>query len=109
VLLDGVVNPWGGSEWRRNDLPDGLDPWDPSASGVKNFRRKGLARSTIYRANSTNPPDGQITQKPVQPLLQKYSDFPKSQISLYPSHPAPSGGAFRQRHGTSERDAMDID
>ena len=29
---------------------------------------------------------------------QKYSDFQKSQISLYPSHPVPPRGAFRERH-----------
>jgi hypothetical protein len=27
------------------------------------------------------PPDGQITEMPVQPLSQKYSDFPKEQIT----------------------------
>src|SRR6266566_8244446 len=56
---------------------------------------------------STNLPDGQITQKSVKPLWQKYSDFPKLQISLYPPHPVPLRGAFRERHGTSGRDAVD--
>src|SRR6266850_6827324 len=55
--------------------------------------------NAISSTASTRLPDGQITQKSVKPLLQKYSDFPKSQISLYPSHPVPLGGAFRERHG----------
>jgi hypothetical protein len=46
-----------------------------------------------------NLPDGQITQKSVKPLWQEYSDFQKSQISLYPPYPAPLRGAFRERHG----------
>jgi hypothetical protein len=36
----------------------------------------------IALARAANAPVGQITDLPVQPLLQKYSDFPKKQISL---------------------------
>jgi hypothetical protein len=47
-------------------------------------------------ASSPDLPDGQITHGPflplVQSLLQKYSDFPKPQISLYPCHPVPLEG-----------------
>src|SRR5450755_4029487 len=43
---------------------------------------------------STNLPDGQITQKSVKPLWQKYSDFPKLQISLYSSRPVLLRGTF---------------
>ena len=39
----------------------------------------------------------------------QYSDFPKSQISLYPLHPAPTRGAFRGRHGRRGGDAVDAD
>jgi hypothetical protein len=42
-----------------------------------------------------NQPDGQITQNPVQPLPQKYSDFPKTRITLYPPRPAPHEGRSR--------------
>src|SRR6267378_589703 len=62
--------------------PTGLIPGIHRRRVQEFFVRTGRARSTISRANSTNPPDGQITQKSVKPLLQKYSDFPKSQISL---------------------------
>jgi hypothetical protein len=34
-------------------------------------------------------PDGLASRKPVQPLLQKYSGFPKTQITLYPSPSRP--------------------
>jgi len=79
--------------------PAGLIPGIHQRRVLRIFRRAGRARSTISRANSTNPPDGQITQKSVKPLLKKYSDFPKLRISLYPSHPVPHRGAFRERHG----------
>jgi hypothetical protein len=43
-------------------------------------------------------PDGQITwlflKGRVQPLLQKYSDFQKSQISCIDPSPGPGGGAL---------------
>jgi hypothetical protein len=60
-----------------------------------------------------NPPSDSPAGKslfPVQPHLQKYSDFPKSQISLYPRPvpPRPTEG----RHAivtAAGRDAMDAD
>src|ERR1700694_5991383 len=55
--------------------------------------------SAISSSALTRVPDRQITQKSVKPLWQKYSDFPKLQISLYPLHPVPLRGAFRERHG----------
>jgi hypothetical protein len=36
----------------------------------------------------------QLIVRPVQPCLQKYSDFPKLQISLYPRCPVPLEGRF---------------
>jgi hypothetical protein len=45
----------------------------------------------------------------VQPLPQKYSDFQKSQISLYPSPSRLTRGALRGRHGRWVRDAVDAD
>jgi hypothetical protein len=44
----------------------------------------------------------------VQPLVQKYSDFQKTQISSYPQPSRPLlEGRSRDRHGRWERDAMD--
>jgi hypothetical protein len=40
-------------------------------------------------------PTGKSLEKSVKSSSEKYSDFQKSQISLYPSHPVPSGGALR--------------
>jgi hypothetical protein len=54
-------------------------------------------------------PDGQITRlwsEHVQPLLKKYSAFPKSQITLYQIHPAPKEGRWPSSR-TLERDAVD--
>ena len=61
--------------------------------------------------NAPDLPDGQINarvqQIKVQPLLQKYSVFPKSQISLYllPIPPHKRGASRSSR--TLMRDAMD--
>ena len=56
-------------------------------------------------------PDGQINapgiESFVQSLAQKYSDFQKTQISLYPWPSRPERGAYRDRHGRWVRDAMD--
>src|SRR6266850_2605519 len=93
--------------WDCGDLPDRLNPRVHGTSDAKILVEQAVYAHPTCSIDSTKLPDGQITQKSVKPLLQKYSDFPKSQISLYHSHPVPLRGAFRERHGTSERDAMD--
>jgi hypothetical protein len=45
----------------------------------------------------------------VQPLLKKYSDFQKSQISPYIGRLAPTRGALRGRHERWVRDAVDVE
>src|ERR1700682_2163616 len=48
---------------------------------------------------SADLPDGQITDFPVQPLLQKYFCSPLTQItSISPAVSSPTG-AYRDRHG----------
>ena len=42
----------------------------------------------------TDLPDRQFFKQRVQPLLQKYSDFPETQITLYPRRPVPQRGRF---------------
>jgi hypothetical protein len=49
---------------------------------------------------------GLSVHRPVQPLLQKYSDFPKTQISLYPPPSCPKRGALRNVINAG-RDAVD--
>src|ERR1700731_965255 len=44
-------------------------------------------------------PDGQISDLPVQPSLQKYSDFPKTQITFITLAVLSHRGAARDRHG----------
>jgi hypothetical protein len=44
-------------------------------------------------------PDGQITDLPVQPPLQKYSDFQKDQITFITLPVLSHRGAARDRHG----------
>ena len=53
-------------------------------------RRWQLSASATRRANQ---------QKPVQPLLQKYSDFPKTQITCITLLVLSHRGAARDRHG----------
>jgi hypothetical protein len=44
---------------------------------------------------------------PVQSHLQKYFSSPLTQITCIPRRPVPHRGAFRDRHGRWERDAVD--
>jgi hypothetical protein len=71
-----------------------------------------LSDSLDRRSFTDAQPDGQITSFAmrciVQPALQKYSDFPNAQISLYPRHPVPHRGAFRNVTNAG-RDAVDAD
>ena len=67
--------------WRIIDPPYGL-------------LRYGLF-SENFRTNSTNLPDGQITSKSVNPLLQKYSDLQKTQNrSIFPTIPSHQKGRY---------------
>jgi len=52
-------------------------------------------------------PAGQISAFVVQPLLKKYSDFQKTQISLYLSPSRPTQRGVSRSSRTLERDAMD--
>jgi hypothetical protein len=52
-------------------------------------------------------PDGQITDLPVQPLLQKDSGFRLTQIKSTTPPSRPERGAYRDRHGRWARDAVD--
>jgi hypothetical protein len=58
--------------------------------------------------SSPDLPDGQISENRVQPILQKYSDFPKTQITLYPSPSRPTRGALRNVINAG-RDAVDAE
>ena len=49
--------------------------------------------------NSISAPDGQITDWPVHPSLQKYSDFQNTQISFISLPVLSHRGAARDRHG----------
>jgi hypothetical protein len=51
-------------------------------------------RNYCVASSASDLPVGLPSRKPVQPLLQKYSAFPKSQISLYQPRPAPERGAL---------------
>jgi hypothetical protein len=52
---------------------------------------------------------GQITSKSVKPCAQKYSAFQNQQIRFITLPSAPPKGAFRDRHETQVRDAVDAD
>jgi hypothetical protein len=54
-------------------------------------------------------PDGQISEFPVQPLLQKYSDFPKAKSGVYPLPSRPSQQGRFAIVTDVGRDAMDAD
>jgi hypothetical protein len=57
---------------------------------------------------STELPDGQISENRVQPPLKKYSDFPKTQITLYPPPSRPTEGRLMIVTAAG-RDAVDAD
>ena len=67
-------------------------------------RRNWCTVAAIPRCRNTSLtlPDGQITSSsargPVQPLSQKYSDFPKPKSGVWISPSRPMRGAFRDRH-----------
>jgi hypothetical protein len=63
--------------------PTGWKPGTHRRQAQKSFVAQALRTSPIFSIDPTNLPDGQITRKSVKPLVQKYSDFPKSQINLY--------------------------
>jgi len=66
---------------RSSQSEGGSEP--PSCS--KRRRSVSLQAQRILQTaacRAVRPPDGQITELPVQPLSQKYSDFPKTQISF---------------------------
>jgi hypothetical protein len=52
--------------------------------------RPQAATERICRPTGKSP--GQFIDPSVQPLLQKYSDFPKAQITLYPWPSCPTEG-----------------
>jgi len=56
----------------------------------------GFAKRSTHPAICcpTGKSPGQFTAPRVQPLLQKYSDFPKTQIGLYPLPSRPTEGRF---------------
>ena len=56
------------------------------------------AQAKSFAVAATNQPAGQITQKPVKPVCEKYSAFPKSQINLPTTTSHPMRGAARDRH-----------
>jgi hypothetical protein len=71
-------------------------------------RRQGPGATSRF---ASDLPDGQITRVfdfLVQPLLQKYSDFPKTQISLYPL-PSRSTEGRLAIVTDAGRDAVDAD
>src|ERR1700733_6007457 len=59
-------------------------------------------------AASGDLPVRQFVDAAVQPLLKKYSDFPKAQISLYLSPSRPTEGRFAVVTNAG-RDAVDAD
>jgi len=59
----------------------------------------GAARSRRHGRKMLYVPEGQITQKPVQPLFQKYFYSRSTQINFRTLSVPPHRGAFRDRHG----------
>ena len=83
---------------RSSQSEGGSEP--PSCS--KRRRSVSLQAQRILQTaacRAVRPPDGQITELPVQPLPQKYSDFPKTQISFITFPVLSHRGAARDRYG----------
>jgi hypothetical protein len=62
---------------------------------------------TNWSHMSTDLPDGQITEFPVQPFAQKYSASPFARNSFIDSPVPAHRGAFRDRHKRWAGDAVD--
>ena len=69
-----------------------------SVNGAPTSFRFAVIASRLRRPLPILAPDGQITHTPVQPLLKKYSGFPKAQITLYPPLSCPSERGVGHRH-----------
>jgi hypothetical protein len=79
-------------------IPKLRHAWLPRATSC----RRARARASWRLSCGTDLPDGRACRFRVQPLLQKYSGFPKTQITLYPlpSRPDQRGvGHRRERWG----------
>jgi hypothetical protein len=63
----------------------------------------------MQKNDPTGKSPGQFTAPAVQPLVKKYSDFQKCQISPISRRLVPTRGALRGRHGRLVRDAVDVD
>jgi hypothetical protein len=57
----------------------GVETSGNQSPGVASLPGRRAAQAAKRRPNR---PDGQISDLPVQPFSQKYSDFPKTQITL---------------------------
>jgi hypothetical protein len=83
----------------------------PLSLSVSNTDRMLRAATIGGRSRWGARPDGQISgavwRWPVQPLLQKYSGFPKTQITLYPPLSCPRREGRWPSSRTLGRDAMD--
>jgi hypothetical protein len=58
-------------------LPVGLNPRVDRPAAQKFFVERGMHENPIFSIDSANRPDGQITQKSVNPDWKKYSAFQK--------------------------------
>jgi hypothetical protein len=84
----------------RHHQTGAVDPVGAGSAHRENCKCNAERQST-FAASSTpteNDPTGksrgQLIAPRVQPLLKKYSDFPKPQISPYMRRPVPSEGRF---------------
>jgi len=67
-----------------------------------------LCAKPICSTNSTNPPDGQITQNPVKPSRKNILIFRNRKSGYIRRIPSQQEGAFRERHGRRGGDAVDV-
>jgi hypothetical protein len=97
----------------RHHLAQARNPYSPSGYGFPDVQLHIRAhRFAMLRNDDKKAPDGQITgavcRLPVQPLSQKYSGFPKPQITLISRMSCPTEGRLEIVTDAGQ-DAVDAD
>jgi len=101
--IQGSFGEWNGGHGARCAF---AHPTIRRGAQWKTRKRRAAATSRFFSPGDL--PDGQLSRIPVQSLRKKYFAFSETQISRnVRAIPHPRRGAYRDRHGRWEWDAVD--